>query len=91
MQKSGIYCIKAEKGMGMKMDQKERWNQFASTGRVEDYLAYCRSSRVENSVGDSSRMETAVNRSRYENEGKHERDRYGDGDDINGISYERVR
>ena len=27
--------------MAERMDKEERWNQFAATGKVTDYLKYC--------------------------------------------------
>lgn len=59
------------------MGQEERWNQFAVTGKVMDYLEYRKSA-------DTERNSTA--------EGNRENERDGGTyrDDLNSISRERV-
>lgn len=60
------------------MEREERWNQFAVTGKVMDYLEYRKSVSDERDlVAEGSR--------------RHERDSYTYRDDINSISHERVR
>ena len=59
------------------MNQEERWNQFALTGKVTDYLEYRRNIAEECSRTEGSR--------------EHEGHSYADRDDFNSISDERVR
>lgn len=61
------------------MNQEERWNQFAATGKIMDYLEYRKGTRE---TGCSFPAEG--NR-------EHERDNSTYRDDINGISHERIR
>lgn len=61
------------------MNQEERWNQFAVTGKVMDYLEYRKGAQEK---GQSLEAEGSK---------KHERDSYTYRDDINSISHERVR
>ena len=61
------------------MKQEERWNQFAVTGRVMDYLEYRKSVRDESSNVAA------------EGKGENERDSSIYRDGINSISNERVR
>lgn len=60
------------------MNQEERWNQFALTGKVMDYLEY------RKNISDESNLTAEGSK---ENEGNS--DTYGD--DINSSSDERVR
>lgn len=64
---------------GGEMNQEERWNQFAATGKIMDYLEYRKGTRE---TGCSFPAEG--NR-------EHERDNSTYRDDINGISHERIR
>lgn len=60
------------------MKQEERWNQFAVTGKVMDYLEYRKSAEAErNSTSKGS--------------GEHERDSSTYRDGINSISHEGIR
>lgn len=61
------------------MNQEERWNQFAATGKVMDYLEYRKGTQED---GQSLKAEGSR---------EHERDSYTYRDDINGISHEGVR
>jgi len=64
---------------GGSMNQKERWNQFASTGKVTDYLEY--------------RKEEQRAKGSTAGEGNRGHERNGDTyrDDYNGVPHERVR
>lgn len=67
-----------QKGMAGIMEREERWNQFAVTGKVMDYLEYRKSAEAwRNSTAEGNR--------------EHERDCGTYRDDINSISDERVR
>lgn len=66
------------KGMGIKMDQEERWERFVNSGKVEDYLAY----RGQNNQMANQNTEKVE---------QYERNRDSDGDGIASISYERIR
>lgn len=64
---------------GGEMDQEERWNQFAATGKIMDYLEY------RKGTGEAGCTFPA------EGSREHERDSSTYRDDINGISHERIR
>ena len=64
--------------MARKMNQEERWNQFALSGKVMDYLEYRRDiSEGQNSTAERSK--------------EHEGNSYTYRDGINSISHERIR
>lgn len=60
------------------MNQEERWNQFALSGKVMDYLEYRRDiSEGQNSTAERSK--------------EHEGNSYTDRDGFNSITHERIR
>lgn len=85
------------------MNEESLWKQFATTGKVQDYLSYCkeeRTSQGHNSTATDDKKQTqhlrdqrAVQRtSRIKSEGSnYERTGDSHGDDLNSISDQRVR
>ena len=72
-----IYSI--QKGMARKMNQSERWNQFAATGRVMDYLEYKQSIESQETVKNCGGNGTY---GRYDNR---------DGTDTDSITIKGIR
>ena len=85
------------------MNEDSLWKQFATTGKVQDYLSYCKEERKNqghNSTATEDKKQIqhmcdprVVQRvSRMKSEGSnHERIGNRHGDDINSISDQRVR
>ena len=38
------------------MQQDDLWKRFTNSGKIEDYLAYCRVEHTENTVADSKNL-----------------------------------
>ena len=67
------------------MSGEQHWNRFAATGRVEDYLNYCRNSVGHDRFSDASESE-AYGRKEQE----HERNRDSDRDDTCIVSHKGI-
>ena len=80
------------------MKYQEQWEQFEETGKVADYLAYCRQAgqMSAGNMMDGSALGMALDWDRGDNGtpqevAKHAGDDNGDGNDLTDITAERVR
>ena len=72
------------------MKYQEQWEQFEETGKVADYLAYCRQAgqMSAGNMMDGSALGMALAENVI---AKHAGDDNGDGNDLTDITAERVR
>lgn len=82
------------------MDNKEQWEQFTDTGKVADYLAYCRQAgqMSAGNMMDGSALGMALAENvmwkdsvKPQEVVKNAGDHNGDGNDLTDITAERVR